>query len=73
MVDIQTMKIVALSVTDESVANVVEFHSLLGQSVGVVGARGGAADAPGWRRGSVVASISCSPYPIVRWLWRGAG
>ena len=46
MVDTQTMKIVALSVTDESVGDVTEFHSLLGQSVDAVGAKGGADDAP---------------------------
>ena len=46
MVDTQTMKIVALSVTDESVGDVTEFRSLLGQSMDAVGAGGGADDAP---------------------------
>ena len=46
MVDTQTMKIVALSVTDESVGDVAEFRSLLGQSMNAIGARGGADDAP---------------------------
>ena len=45
MVDTQTMKIVALSVTDESVADVTEFCSLLGQSMDAIGAEGGAGDA----------------------------
>ena len=44
MVDTQTMKIVALSVTDESVGDVTEFRSLLGQSMDAVEARGGAGD-----------------------------
>lgn len=45
MVNTQTMKIVALSVTDESVGDVTEFRSLLGQSMDVIGAKGGAGDA----------------------------
>ena len=44
MVDTQTMKIVALSVTDESVGDVTEFRSLLGQGMDAVGARDGASD-----------------------------
>ena len=44
MVDTQTMKIVALSVTDESVGDVTEFRSLLGQGMDAVEARGGAGD-----------------------------
>ena len=44
MVDTQTMKIVALSVTDESVGDVTEFRPLLGQSMDAVGARDGADD-----------------------------
>ena len=47
MVDTQTMKIVALSVTDESVADVTEFHPLLGQCMDAVGTKGGAGGAPG--------------------------
>ena len=47
MVDTQTMKIVALSVTDESVGDVTEFRSLLGQSMDAIdGAKGGAPDHP---------------------------
>ena len=46
MVDTQTMKIVALSVTDESVGDVTEFRSLLGQSVDATGAKGSADDVP---------------------------
>ena len=46
MVDTQTMKIVAMSVTDESVGDVTEFRPLLGQSMDAVGARDGADDAP---------------------------
>ena len=46
MVDTQTMKIVALSVTDESVGDVTEFRPLLGQSMDAVGARDGAGDVP---------------------------
>ena len=46
MVDTQTMKIVALSVTDESVGDVTEFRSLLGQSMDAIGAKDGAGDAP---------------------------
>ena len=42
MVDTQTMKIVALSVTDESVVDVTEFRSLPRQSVDAIGSRGGA-------------------------------
>ena len=45
MADAQTMKIVALSVTDESVGNVTEFRPLLGQSMDAVGTSGGADDA----------------------------
>ena len=45
MVDTQTMKIVALSVTDESVADVTEFRSLLGQSMDAIGAEGDVGDA----------------------------
>lgn len=45
MVDTQTMKIVALSVTDESVGDVTKFRPLLGQSMDAVGARGGTGDA----------------------------
>ena len=44
MVDTQTVKIVALSVTDESVGDVTEFRSLLGQGMDAVGAGGGAGD-----------------------------
>ena len=58
MVDTQTMKIVALSVTDESVGDVAEFRSLLGQSMDAVGAGDGARrsknpgqDAPDGKRG----------------------
>ena len=59
MVDTQTMKMVALSVTDESVGDVTEFRSLLGQSMDAIGAKGGASgyskdpgpDAPAWKRG----------------------
>ena len=47
MVDTQTMKIGALSVTDESVADVTEFYSLLDQSMDVIGAKGGAGGASG--------------------------
>ena len=43
MVDTQTMKIVALSVTDESVGDVTEFRPLLGQCMDA--AEGGAGDA----------------------------
>ena len=46
MVDTQTMKIVALSVTVESMADVTEFRLLLGQSMDSIGAKGGADDAP---------------------------
>jgi len=46
MVDTQTMKIIALSVTDESVGDAAEFRPLLGQSMDAVGAKGGADDAP---------------------------
>ena len=45
MVDTQTMKIVALSVTDESMGDVTEFRSLRGQSMDVIRAKGGAGDA----------------------------
>ena len=47
MVDTQTMKIVALSVTDESVGDVTEFRSLLGQSMDAIGANDGAGGASG--------------------------
>ena len=46
MVDAQTMKIVALSITDESVGDVAEFRPLLGQSMNAIGAKDGADDAP---------------------------
>ena len=55
MVDTQTMKIVALSVTDESVGDVTEFRSLLGQSMDAIGGekggeKGGAGGAPSHSR-----------------------
>ena len=43
-VDTQTMEMVALSVTDESVGDVTEFRSLLGQSMDAIGSKAGAPD-----------------------------
>ena len=45
MADAQTMRMVAPSVTDESVGDVTEFRSLPGPGIDVVGARGGSGDA----------------------------
>ena len=46
LVDTQTMKILALSVTDDSVGDSTMFGSLLGQHVDAVGANGGPDGAP---------------------------
>ena len=46
MADAQTMRVVSLSVTDESVSDVAEFRPLPGQGMDAIGAKGGAGDAP---------------------------
>ena len=66
MVDTQTMKIVALSVTDESVGDVTEFRSLLGQGMDAVGgAEGGSQAIPEIRGRTPRPGSRAAPRPAI--------